>query len=95
MYDNPDALRMFRFCGEKGIPVLVHIDYEFDTGVKYPRPNWWYGGGIEALERAVKACPETDFIGHAPGFWSHISGDDLHDKEPYPEGFDAGFMATC
>ena len=45
MYDNPDALRMFRFCGEQGLPVTVHIDYEFDTGANYPRPNWWYGGG--------------------------------------------------
>ena len=66
---------MFRFCGERGLPVTVHIDYEFDTGRKYPRPNWWYGGGIEAYERAVCACPETKFISHAPGFWAPISND--------------------
>jgi predicted TIM-barrel fold metal-dependent hydrolase len=83
MYDNPDAIRMYRFCGEKGLPVLVHIDYEFDTGVTFPRQSYWYGGGIDAFERAVKACPETNFIGHAPGFWSHISGDDQFDKDPY------------
>jgi len=86
MYDNPDALRMYRFCGEKGLPVTVHIDYEFSTGRKYPRPNWWYGGGIEAFERAVRACPETIFLGHAPGFWAHISGDDQFDKVAYPQG---------
>lgn len=86
MLDNPDALRMFRFCAEKGLPVLVHIDYEFPSGVKYPRPSWWYGGGIEAFERAIKACPETIFIGHGPGFWAHISGDGLFDKEAYPQG---------
>lgn len=86
MYDNPDALRMYRFCGEKGLPVLVHLDYEFETGKKYPRPSWWYGGGITAFERAVAACPETVFIGHAPGFWAHISGDDRCDKEAYPKG---------
>jgi len=86
MYDNPDALRLFRFCGQKGLPVTVHIDYEFDAGRKYPRPNWWYGGGIEPFERAVRACPETTFIGHAPGFWAHISGDDQFDKAPYPTG---------
>jgi predicted TIM-barrel fold metal-dependent hydrolase len=85
-YDNPDALRMFRFCGEHGLPVTVHIDYEFDTGHKYPRPNWWYGGGIEAFERAVRACPETIFVGHAPGFWAHISGDDQFDQVSYPKG---------
>lgn len=86
MYDNPDAIRMFRFCGQEGLPVVVHIDYEFDSGNAYPRPNWWYGGGIDAFERAVKACPETKFLGHAPGFWAHISGDDQFDKVPYPDG---------
>ncbi|MBN1874827.1 MAG: amidohydrolase family protein [Anaerolineae bacterium] len=86
MYDNPDVLRMFRFCGEKGLPVTVHIDYEFDNERSYPRPNWWYGGGIEAFARAVRACPETIFIGHAPGFWAHISNDDQFDKAMYPKG---------
>jgi len=86
MYDNPDALRMFRFCGEHGLPVTVHIDYAFDTGVRYPRPDYWYGGGIDTFERAIRACPETVFIGHAPGFWAHISGDGQHDAVPYPKG---------
>ena len=86
MYDNPDALRIFRYCGEGNIPVLVHIDYEFETGLKYPRQNWWYGGGIEAFERAIAACPETVFIGHAPGFWAHISRDGQYNKTPYPYG---------
>jgi hypothetical protein len=86
MYDNPDALRMFRYCGEEGLPVTVHIDYEFDNGRNYPRPNYWYGGGIDAFERAIKACPDTNFLGHAPGFWAHISGDDQYDKTAYPTG---------
>ena len=86
MYDDRDALRLFRFCGEKGLPITVHIDYEFETGRTYPRPNWWYGGGIEPFERAVRACPGATFIGHAPGFWAHISGDDQFDKEMYPTG---------
>ncbi len=86
MYDNPDALRLWRTAGELGLPVLVHLDYCIPTGSKYPRPDWWYGGGIHALERAVAACPETNFIGHAPGFWCHISKDDLGLTEPYPKG---------
>ena len=52
----------------------------------YPRPNWWYGGSLDAFERAVKACPDTVFIGHAPGFWAHISDDDQYDKVSYPGG---------
>jgi predicted TIM-barrel fold metal-dependent hydrolase len=86
MYDNPDAISMYRFCGEKGLPVIVHLDYEISDETRYPRPNWWYGGGIEALERAVRACPDTAFIGHAPGFWSHISADGQHNKVSYPAG---------
>lgn len=86
MYDNPDAIRMFRFCGEKGLPVIMHYDYELREGNKYPRPNYWYGGGIEAFERVLIACPNTIFLGHAPGFWSHISGDDLYKTESYPKG---------
>jgi predicted TIM-barrel fold metal-dependent hydrolase len=86
MYDNWDALRMFRFCGERHLPVTVHLDYELGDGRKYPRPNWWYGGGIEAFERAVMTCPQTNFIGHAPGFWAHISADGQHLLASYPKG---------
>ncbi len=87
MLDNWDAVRMWRFCGEKGLPVTVHLDYELGTTPgKYPRPNYWYGGGMEAFERAIAACPDTIFLGHAPGFWSHISGDGQHDKVGYPKG---------
>lgn len=86
MYDSPDALRIFRVCGEKGLPVVVHIDYPIPTGNPYPRPNWWYGGGVEAFARAVEACPETTFVGHAPGFWAHISGDGQAESAVYPEG---------
>ncbi len=86
MFDDLDAIRMYRFCGEKSLPVVVHLDYEFPSGARYPRPNYWYGGSMEALERAVEKCPGTIFIGHGPGFWAHISGDGLFDKEMYPKG---------
>lgn len=86
MLDDWDAIRLYRYCGSAGLPVLVHLDYEYDGPSRYPRPNWWYGGGIDALERAVKKCPETNFIGHAPGFWAHISGDDSYKTDAYPTG---------
>ena len=75
MYDNPDAIRVFRYCGEIGMPVLLHFGEEVPTGVKYPRPDYWYGGGMGVLERVLQACPETSIIGHASGFWAYISGD--------------------
>ncbi|MDR2052762.1 MAG: amidohydrolase, partial [Treponema sp.] len=86
MLDNPDAIRMYRFCGEQGLPVLVHLDYEIEAESKYPWPNYWYGGGIEALRRTLELCPETVFIGHAPGFWAHISNDELYKTTAYPKG---------
>ncbi len=88
MYDSPDALRMFRFCGQKKLPVTVHLDYDkaAPDAPRYPRPGYWYGGGIEVLERALQACPETIFLGHAPGFWGNISGDGQHLTVSYPKG---------
>jgi predicted TIM-barrel fold metal-dependent hydrolase len=46
----------------------------------------WYGGGAEQLERALQACPETIFIGHAPGFWRFLSGDEASEQAVYPPG---------
>ena len=85
-YDDPDALRMFRLCGELGLPVIVHLDDAYPQDPPYPRPDWWYGGGIDAFARALAACPDTDFLGHAPGFWAHIAGDGQWEAKPYPEG---------
>ena len=91
MYDNPDAIEFFRFCGERNLPVILHMDYPHQALNREFRPtedkrNYWYGGGIEVLERVLQRCPKTFFLGHASGFWSHISGDDCYDRELYPSG---------
>ncbi len=88
MYDNPDCIDLFRLCGEYGVPVTIHMDYPDSTkqSVPFPRPNFWYGGDIDAVERVLKKCPETNFLGHAPGFWAHISKDNLGETVPYPKG---------
>ncbi len=86
MYDNPDAIRLYREAGALGLPVLMHLDYEMPGNGGYPWGSYWYGGGIDALERVLKLCPETVFIGHAPGFWAHISADDQYLTKPYPTG---------
>ena len=66
-FDDPDALRLYEACGAMRLPITIHLDYPIDHGRgAYPRPNWWYGGSLDALERAVAACPQTVFIGHAP-----------------------------
>jgi predicted TIM-barrel fold metal-dependent hydrolase len=80
MLDNPDCIRMYRLCAELGLPVLVHID------VPLPNVPFWYGGGVDALERAMKECPRTAFIGHGPGFWREISGSAARSRKVYPSG---------
>lgn len=86
LYDSPDAVELFRYCGENKLPVTLHFDYPIPTGRKYPRRNWWYGGDMDALERLLQKCPDTVFLGHAPGFWSNISDDDQGYRTPYPVG---------
>lgn len=88
MYDNPDAIDLFRFSGENGLPVTLHMDYPVPnkSGVAYPRAHYWYGGSINTLENVLQQCPDTKFLGHAPGFWAHISNDDLGLTQSYPKG---------
>ena len=83
MYDSPDALRLFRLAGELKMPVVLHMQYDHQNVCKQPWTEW-YGGSIYTLERALQACPETIFLGHAPGFWIHISEDEYCRNEDYP-----------
>jgi predicted TIM-barrel fold metal-dependent hydrolase len=88
-FDDPRCLEVYRVAGELGCPVVLHLDapYLIDvaTGKMRYQPSW-YGGTIDNLERALDACPETVFIGHAPGFWREISGDCAADPNAYPSG---------
>ena len=91
MFDDHDSIRLLRAFGELRLPVTIHLEYPVEYtsiigGANYPWREWWYGGSIEALERAVIACPETKIICHGPGWWSHISNDDLFGRLMYPEG---------
>ncbi|MCX6984099.1 MAG: amidohydrolase family protein [Lentisphaerae bacterium] len=83
MYDSPDALRMFRLAGELKMPVVLHMQYDRQPTCDKPWGEW-YGGTVDTLERVLQACPETIFLGHAPGFWIHISNDEHCLKEDYP-----------
>ncbi|NLB56084.1 MAG: amidohydrolase family protein [Lentisphaerae bacterium] len=85
-YDNPDAIELFQFCGTRKVPVIMHMDYPIPTSETGLRKSYWNGGSIDSLERAVQACPDTIMVGHGPGFWAHISGDDLARTVRYPRG---------
>ena len=89
MYDDLDLIAMYRACGELGLPVLFHLEIELPKiGGRQlgggPRP-YWFGGEFDVLERVLAKCPDTTFIGHAPGFWREISGDAAR-REMYPKG---------
>ena len=89
LFDDPRCLELYRKAGELGCPVVLHLDVPYlpdrQTGKPVYQPLW-YGGTVDNLERALLACPETHFIGHAPGFWREISGDAATDPEAYPFG---------
>lgn len=62
-YDVPCMLEIFQLCEQYALPVVLHMDT--DT-------KWWYGGGIDMLEHVLRQCPNTVFLGHAPGFWGNF-----------------------
>jgi predicted TIM-barrel fold metal-dependent hydrolase len=89
LFDDPRCLEVFRKAGELRCPVVLHLDVPYLPHPETGRPVYqrnWYGGTVANLERALIACPETTFIGHAPGFWREISGDADGDPKAYPSG---------
>ncbi|MCC7145756.1 MAG: amidohydrolase family protein [Phycisphaeraceae bacterium] len=87
LLDDPRCLELFGKAGELGCPVVLHLDvpYLMDNGKPKYQPLW-FGGTVANLERALRACPGTNFVGHAPGFWREISGDADADPAAYPQG---------
>lgn len=85
-FDDPRCLEVFRVAGELHLPVVLHLDvpYLSDKKGKPAYEPTWYGGTVASLERAMRACPDTVFIGHAPGFWREISGDADTSGDRYP-----------
>ncbi len=88
LVDDPRSLEIFRMAGRLGLPVVLHLDvpYLLDVDGRPVYQPRWFGGTIANLENALKACSETQFIGHAPGFWREISGDADADPRQYPDG---------
>lgn len=85
LFDDPRCIEMFRLAGMRGVPVVLHLGVPFlpPEGGTYVGDDHWKGGSIDNLERALIACPDTNFIGHAPGFWRELSGDANTYGEPY------------
>lgn len=73
--DDPRSMKVYELCAELGLAVLFHMD---------PTLNW-DEQGLPRLERALRAYPDTSFIGHGPNWWSAISADDTREGG-YPTG---------
>ncbi len=89
LFDDPRCLNLFRKAGELGMPVVLHLDVPYLVDPEGGPPIYqdeWYGGTVANLGRALRACPDTVFIGHAPGFWREIGGDADQDPSQYPQG---------
>jgi predicted TIM-barrel fold metal-dependent hydrolase len=89
LLDDPRCINLFRMAGRLGCPVTFHIDIPFMPNPEGPEARYathWYGGTVDNLARALDACPQTTFIGHAPGFWRELACDADTAPEMYPDG---------
>lgn len=75
--DDPRMQRLWQICHDLELPVLLHID-----GLRCMDDT-----SLSGLEAMCRQFPKAKFIGHAPGFWSAISGDFADsEKTGYPDG---------
>lgn len=76
-FDDPRNMTIYAACGELKLPLLFHIDEQRNLDAP----------GLPGLENALKQHPDTQFIGHGPGWWASISGNIKQaDLARYPEG---------
>lgn len=75
--DHKGNMTIHAACGELNLPILFHLDQERNMDAP----------GLPGLEKALKENPNTQFIGHGPGWWASISGNTSKaDLARYPEG---------
>jgi len=80
--DDSRVINMFRQCGDWDMPVLFHC-----TGPGQGVYGLYDDVGLPGLEKLLISSPQTIIIGHAPGFWSEISGNiTAESKFIYPTG---------
>ena len=63
--DDPRAIELFSLAGEFDLPVMLHLDLNLCTDED----------GQPGMERVLKECPNTVFMGHGPAWWAEISAD--------------------
>jgi len=73
--DDERSKKIYKICGEKNLPVLMHLDPGLNTDE----------AGLPRLEALLKEMPETKFIMHGPGWWTEVSAGNL-ERGGYPTG---------
>jgi len=87
--DDPDGIRIWRYAGERQMPVIIHMD-----APRLPPTDpdaWvdsWYGGTADHLEHALQLAPDTIVCGHGPGFWRYVTGKEPQIEASYLKGPD-------
>ncbi len=80
--DDKRSMLVYEACAQLKLPVLFHMDNERNMDVP----------GLPGLARVLAAFPSVNFIGHAQGWWSSISGGigqtemDVYPKTPVQPG---------
>lgn len=75
-FDDPLNMAIYAKCDEHALPLVFEINKNAFCHDDV---------GLPRLERCLKEFLNVKFVGHGPGFWSSISGDD--DGSPgYPSG---------
>ena len=76
-FDDPLNMKLYKTCNELGLP----LDFEINKGAGFCYDD----PGLPRLEKCLKEFPNIAWLGHGPGFWSGISGDDAIEPA-YPKG---------
>lgn len=80
-FDDPRCINLYRQAGKFGLPVLFDMQ---DRPEGYGLRDDY---GLPKLEKALRCCPDTIFIGHGPTFWAEISADvPCDNRSCYPAG---------
>jgi len=75
LLDDPANEAIYEVCNQYGLPLVFHCDSRLCRD----------DAGLPRLEAMARKYDKLKFVGHGPGFWSAISGDDDR-SENYPKG---------
>lgn len=86
-FDDPMCLNLYRQCGRAGLPIIFHLA----VAVRYGLYGVADEMGLPRLEKTLRECRDTIFIGHAMAFWAEIASNvEEETRGGYPDGPVAG-----